>query len=712
MKVKVHCPCGTRFEFEVEPVNDRMPVSINCPACGADATELANAVIQRQLAAPPAGAPPAAIRVTAPGASRPQLRMPAPVQPPAPAAGAPPAPVPSTLRIAKAAPAPAAPEAADENPPADAAPKPVPQKRPPAWEEKLRENELNPLVKRLILGVVGALAVAGAVWFWYVWFARNPKVVYSLDFPKAAPDSGGISYRPDAFYQLLAPNRLLSVKNQRVSLMDVTQQIAIWSAPFSGEDAFTQLHVVATTNDIWVAWPDKLMRLDRQTGQEKPLTLPDPVISVVPGDNMILVVSGNPPARETVTQFSLPDGTPQSEDVTAPPEPAKPPPRPIVTRPVAPGTVEEESEGTRQSAVAAIARAGVIMGRGNMAKAMSIPSDAQAPSAEPAFDHFDNGPQTVFDAGPNAVWFQTRLLEQREITVQAMKKPSGKSVLDSANLNASQGVDLAEEMVNNSQRERTGGVDIVDVSRYQVTLHRLFAHETPDWTGEFTGPPAFLPLKTVDLIIAGTNLAVFDKSNKQLWTARLTYPVSSAYGFADGHPPCLETADALYFADKGMLTRFDIATGSVRWRLTSVGISAVQADDHGRLYLDTTTMGGDAILYSQQINLRDRDLRVIMQVDAASGKILWRSDFPGSYYHAFVSGRFLYSARVWQTQDALRLEEGPDTHFNFKLLEPADGKMVWNYPLFNKQLIKAEVRQNWILLQFQDRVLVLKFFSL
>jgi len=32
-----------------------------------------------------------------------------------------------------------------------------------------------------------------------------------------------------------------------------------------------------------------------------------------------------------------------------------------------------------------------------------------------------------------------------------------------------------------------------------------------------------------------------------------------------------------------MLTCFELTTGSARWRLNSVGISAVQADDQGRL---------------------------------------------------------------------------------------------------------------------------------
>jgi len=65
-----------------------------------------------------------------------------------------------------------------------------------------------------------------------------------------------------------------------------------------------------------------------------------------------------------------------------------------------------------------------------------------------------------------------------------MKKAPTKSVLDNPNVTASQGLDLAEEMFNKSQRELTGGVDYIDVSRYQVTLHRLFAPNIPDWTGE------------------------------------------------------------------------------------------------------------------------------------------------------------------------------------------------------------------------------------
>ena len=493
--------------------------------------------------------------------------------------------------------------------------------------------------------------------------------------------------------------------------MDVAADNTIWTVAVpGGVNAYAMPRVVATTNDVWVAWPDRLMRLDRQTGAQKAVSVPDPVVSVNAGEDMILVVSGDTPGKETVTQISLPEGNTQTAEITLPARPAIKAP-PAVTRPTtAPGHIEEEQEGTRDSAVSAIARATTMIGGGNRAAADALPNGAGTPGENRVYEELAWGPQTVFDAGANAVWFQSKVVELRQITVQAMHKAPGRSVLDSPTLNASQGIDLAEEMANNAQRDRTGGVDIIDVSRYQVTLHRMFAGDTPDWTGEIIGPPGFVPMKTVDLVVAGTNLAAFDKSNKKLWDAKLTYPVSAEFRLGD-HPPCLETGDGLYFADKGMLTRFDPATGNVRWRLTSVGISAIQADDRGALYIDTTTLRPDVIQYSQQINLRDQDKRVIMKVEPATGKTVWSSEFPGAYFHCLLSGKFLYTARVWQTQAMLKLDEGPDVHSDFNLLNPADGKTIWSHYMPGKVLLKAEAQQNWILLQFQDQVRVLKFFA-
>jgi len=56
ISLKLHCPCGQKFAFDVEPVNGRMPSAVQCPACGKDATQAANEQIA--MCAAPA-APPA-----------------------------------------------------------------------------------------------------------------------------------------------------------------------------------------------------------------------------------------------------------------------------------------------------------------------------------------------------------------------------------------------------------------------------------------------------------------------------------------------------------------------------------------------------------------------------------------------------------------------------------------------------------------------------
>lgn len=45
MEIKVLCDCGQKFAFDVEPVNGRMPFTVNCPTCNADGTAAANTAI-------------------------------------------------------------------------------------------------------------------------------------------------------------------------------------------------------------------------------------------------------------------------------------------------------------------------------------------------------------------------------------------------------------------------------------------------------------------------------------------------------------------------------------------------------------------------------------------------------------------------------------------------------------------------------------------
>jgi len=45
MEIKLVCDCGQEFNFDVEPVNGQMPYVVNCPGCGTDRTDAANAVL-------------------------------------------------------------------------------------------------------------------------------------------------------------------------------------------------------------------------------------------------------------------------------------------------------------------------------------------------------------------------------------------------------------------------------------------------------------------------------------------------------------------------------------------------------------------------------------------------------------------------------------------------------------------------------------------
>jgi uncharacterized protein YxjI len=73
MEVKIQCDCGSKFKFDVEPVNGVMPGLVHCPTCNADATVAANVVIsQNRQAALVAPAPPVGgIRLRVAGAAAP-----------------------------------------------------------------------------------------------------------------------------------------------------------------------------------------------------------------------------------------------------------------------------------------------------------------------------------------------------------------------------------------------------------------------------------------------------------------------------------------------------------------------------------------------------------------------------------------------------------------------------------------------------------------
>ena len=47
IELKVHCDCGQKYKFDVEPVNGQMPFTVACPICQRDGTAKANALLQQ-----------------------------------------------------------------------------------------------------------------------------------------------------------------------------------------------------------------------------------------------------------------------------------------------------------------------------------------------------------------------------------------------------------------------------------------------------------------------------------------------------------------------------------------------------------------------------------------------------------------------------------------------------------------------------------------
>lgn len=152
MDLKVVCYCGQKYKFDVEPVNGRMPHTVNCPVCGVDGTPLANQLISQQLFS--AGAPPVPVMA----APAPAMMAPAPMAVPASAMAAPaptsaPPPLGGGLKINLARPAePAVPPPLHPS----SVPPPLGSSRPiapirPAVVPKKEQKEFS-----LGLGILGA----------------------------------------------------------------------------------------------------------------------------------------------------------------------------------------------------------------------------------------------------------------------------------------------------------------------------------------------------------------------------------------------------------------------------------------------------------------------------------------------------------------------------------------------------------------------------
>ena len=315
--------------------------------------------------------------------------------------------------------------------------------------------------------------------------------------------------------------------------------------------------------------------------------------------------------------------------------------------------------------------------------------------------------------------FDVQLLQQNIVTREAMRAAPRKSALDNPTLNVSQTSDVANELLNEMQRNKGGDKVTEDDSVYQVTVHLPGDSPANDWTGQVTGPPQLFALKSVNVIAAGKTVIVLDPANKKLWGTTNTYTIPTGLGGEEaryGQGPVVEHDGTLYVFDQAVLAAFDVMTGDVRWRIPSVGIVGLFFDGQNKVYLNTTTGNPDDIKYSRQIDITKSTQAVLMKLDPATGKTLW-SIKPGGFV-AYLSGQFIYTLQSYDpnptdeevlNDSLVDLQKPP--YLRITRIDPANGRTLWDHEQ-DRCPVAVQFDKNQILLIFKREVQVLKYLVL
>jgi hypothetical protein len=639
-----------------------------------------------------------------------------------------------------------------------------------------------------ISGALAAVVVALlGFWFWYAWFGSVPHPVFSVRFTDAAYSGqsricgknqivflhGGTLARCDLkskkeiwSRQLIDPQLLKDAVARAGGDAQAMNALGKGSA---GED-MTQfieremeagLQLQVDGSNVWVSAPGKLTHYDWDSGkvlQEIPLA--GGYGEMVAQGGELLVMAENGTGQQVITHVNLATGELRTEEIGPPGKSA------VAVARNAPGTMAAASAGGAAGPPAAGlplvpgATAGKPLNPGKVAEqAQSLPLPArialpallansmhQERILQEANDQPDDSRSqpphgalasqstnrlqsverySLIPGKYDSVQFSARLLESRIVTREAMKAPPQKSVLDSGNLNVTRTADVANEILNEMQRNHGGDTVEEDESRYQVALRRPGSTEAADWTGEVVGPPSLFPLKTVNVLAAGKTVIVFDKTNKKLWQAALAYSVMNGAGaFGEGafggentqfgEGPCVEGGDTLFVFDQAVLTAFDLATGNVRWRLPSVGIVGLFFDDQGMMYVNSTTASPENIKYARQIDINQKTDAIFLKIDPRTGKQLW-SMKPGGFI-SYLSGKFIFTVQSHgvsevEARTAAVAGINPDPPFlHIRRINSRNGRVAWDYQQ-GRAPLDVQFNGNMIELVFPKEVQVLKFLS-
>jgi outer membrane protein assembly factor BamB len=615
------------------------------------------------------------------------------------------------------------------------------------------------------------LAVLAGFWFWYAWFGSEPSTAFSVRFSEPAYSGqswfagkdqlvflhGDILARHDLkLKKEIWSRRMVDMKDIEAYVDQEIKSLRARIDRANSDDpdnapkmldpeklkrqlkrsAEAALELRVKGQNIWVASSGKLVRYDWETGKPvKEIPVQGGFGSMISrGDEMLLLA--NDGDKQTITSINLDTCESRIEEIGGhkglwsanhPPgmagraeESAGLPigmPGRDAGRAMDPGKVAEQAAGL--SKPAQIALPALLANSRNQERILKELNDQpghQAPPAATPHNRAGNESVTLIPTKDGFIQISTRILEPHFTSRSAMKARPAKSALDGA-VNMSKTTEVANEILNDMQRDRGGDVVQEDESRYQVQVRQP---NTPDvWRGEVIGPPRLFPLQTVNVVAGNKSIVVLDKGNKKLWESSLNFNVVGGLEALEagstpyGQGPCVEHNGILFVFDQGVLTAFDLVTGNPKWRYPSVGIAGLFFDDQGMLYVNTTTASLDKIRYSRQIDISSKDVSVLAKIDPKSGKVLWTAE-PGGLLN-YCSGKFLYTMASTppdtdDEEDPYTPETGlePKKFVRIKRLDPKNGKVLWEH-FQQRSPIDVQFEKNSIRLVFKKEVQVLKF---
>ena len=509
-----------------------------------------------------------------------------------------------------------------------------------------------------------------------------------------------------------------------------------------------EMNLRVVGQNVWIMTPGKLTRYDWDSGKtNKEISLKEEWGGMLRhGDELMTLESEK--GKESVTRINLNTCDVRSEDIVLPPRPAptvktnraiakaapRPQPKPAASggrglptapgkdagKPLDPAKVAEQA--SHLSLPAKIALPAVLANTVNQEHALAELDDENgvtrkpADPNDPARDYF-----VLIPTKDGFLQFASHLIEEKYVARSAMKAAPQKSALES-NASVANTSEIANEILNDMQRQYGGDTVTEDESRYLIKLQSPGGSNA--WSGEIIGPPKLFPLKTVTVLASNKKVTVFDKSNKKLWEGTLNYNVIGSSGAPDeeesttGEGPCVEHKDTLYVFDQGALHAFDLKTGNARWRVPSVGISGLFFDDKDMLYVNSTDASPDSIKYSKQIDVSSKVATILQKIDPQTGKVLWITRPGGAV--SYVSGPFIYSVQSYSPLEDEDDEENPYSvttgfetppYLRIRRINPKNGKEMWEY-FQQRAPLDVAFDKNTIRLVFRKEVQVLKFTKL